>query len=176
MKRYIYIYALLWAIGLIPAHAATYNTTPAGGTWSNNTTWTGPAYPPNWGNHTANVYGNVTVTSNLQGFQRITINNGRTFTSNASRTLQNIANFDVIDGNVVINGDLTLTASNMTITSGNLTVTGTLILSNGSTLTFNSSGNLNVGAITTSGSGGTLNMNNGALTVNDLFTLNSGSA
>lgn len=152
--------------------AATYNTTPAGGNWSSNGTWTGPSAPPNWGNHTANIYGDVTAPAAIQGFTLITLNNGKTFTA-SSVTLQNIANFNVISGDIVVNGDLTLNNSTLTITSGNLTVTGTLTLSNGSTINFNSPGSATVGAFTSNGSGGTLNMNNGTFTVNNTLTINS---
>ena len=92
MKTYVYSIVVLGALMAgYSSWAATFNTTPAGGVWSAGTTWIGLSGPNNWGNHTANVFGSVTVTSDIQGYVRITLNNGVSFTSGSSLTLQNVA-------------------------------------------------------------------------------------
>ena len=145
----------------------TYTAT--GGDWANSATWSTPGGPPaNWGSNSAILNGNITLvntTTAINDFPSITLNGGKSFTSGTSTTandlsMQNVT-FTVVNGNVTIYGNLTLNNSSLTITTGSLTVTGTLTLTGGATVTSNSAGAINLGAFTTSGSGGTLNVNSG---------------
>jgi hypothetical protein len=178
----IYIFltcALLAVLASGSVHAQTYSTN-ANGAWTTGTTWTGGVAPTDWQNYTANVNRNVTLPSSLNGYAQINLSANRTLTSGTAGTpqnfsMQNITNFNVLNGNVTIYGNFTLNASTMTITSGTLTVTGTLTLTGGATLTNNGSGAITVGAFTTSGSGGTLNISNGSLSVSGAMSINSAS-
>lgn len=160
---------------------STFNTATAGN-WATGTTWGGSA-PGNWSSNTANINHNITLTSTttaINGFTLITLNNGKSFTSGTSTTsndlsFQNVT-FNVTNGNIIVYGNLTLNNTALTITSGTLTVTGTLTLTGGATITSNSSGTISAGAITSSGSGGTLTVNSGALSVTNGLSINSGFA
>lgn len=161
---------------------STYNTTTTGGDWATASTWTPSGAPSNWSNNTANLNGNVTLnssTTSINGFTAINLNNGKSFTSGTSSTANDLSmqsvTFNVVNGNVIVYGNLTLNSTTLTITSGSLTVTGTLTLTGNSTVTSNSTGAINVGAIATSGSGGDLNLNSGSLSVTNGISIGSSS-
>lgn len=161
---------------------STYNTTTTGGDWATNSTWTPSGAPANWGSNTANLNGNVTLTNTttaINGFTAINLNNGKSFTSGTSSTANDLSmqsvTFNVVNGNIIVYGNLTLNNTTLTITTGSLTVTGTLTLTGNSVLTSNSTGSINVGAISTSGSGGTLNLNSGSLSVTNAISISSGT-
>lgn len=149
-----------------------FNTTTAGGPWNTTSTWTGNTPPANNGSHTANILGDVTVSSDIKGFDAINITGGHSFTSTTSIKIQSVTNFNVIDGDIIINGDLTLQSVNLVITNGSLTVTGTLTLKS-ATITYDGSESILVNNIDTGSSNNTLNLNSGSLTVTDAFNINS---
>lgn len=160
--------------------AATYNSTTAGGNWATGSTWVGGASPGSWGNNTANILGNVTLTSStteINGFNLITLNNGKSFTSGSTTTPNNISfqnvTFNVISGNITVYGNLTLNSTALTITTGNLAVTGTLTLTGNSTLVKNGTGTISAATVTSSGSGGTLTVNSGTLSATTSLSINS---
>jgi hypothetical protein len=174
----IIIALLIVAVNMSFAQS-TFNTNNNTG-WSTGSTWIGGSAPGNNGGHTANVNHNVSTPASLAGFALITINGGKTLTSGSvgtpqNLTLQNITNFNLVNGNLTVYGNLTLSnATTLTITSGTLTVTGTLTFTGGSTIN-NNGGSISAGAVSSSGAGGTVNINSGgSMTVTNALTLGSG--
>jgi hypothetical protein len=175
------IIALLAVAVNIGFAQSTFNTNNNTG-WSTGSTWIGGSAPGNNGGHTANVNHNVSTPGTLAGFALVTINGGRTLTSGSvgtpqNLTLQNITNFNLVNGNLTVYGNLTLSnGTTLTITSGTLTVTGTLTFTGGSTIN-NNGGVISAGAVSSSGAGGTVNINNGgSMSVTNALTLGSGGA
>ena len=172
--------------GASPAYSAAYSTTSTGGNWTTGSTWTGASFPPNWNNHTVDIYGNVTVPQDIKGFTAITLRNGKSFTRTGDLAFQNISNFTVVSGDIVVNGNFTLENSSLIITSGSLTVTGTFTMTGSASLSI-ASGTLNTGALTIQNNStlsiaagnivvsNTLTLNNGTLTFNSSGNLNAGA-
>ncbi len=126
----IILLLLLMGQGL---YAATY-TTIKNGNWNSGSIWDVGSAPSNWANHDVVINHNINVPSALKGFTSIYLNSSTSFTASGNMTFTNIADFTA-NGNIVINGDLTLESTQLTINSGNLIVTGKINVKYGSTLT-----------------------------------------
>lgn len=152
-------------------YAATYNTTATGGNWASTGTWVGGAVPGNWGSHTVNINGNVSLTSStnsLSGFSLISLVSGKSFTSGTSSSsnsltlTQNIFNSA---GTIVIYGDLTLNDTDLNLTAGSLVVTGALNINYSSTVTIQTGVNVTVGTLNINNNSDAILNNSGTLTV-----------
>lgn len=169
---------LLFAM-VLAAGAQPFSSTAGGGNWSAGSTWLGGTAPANWGNHTANVQGNITMNvSPVAGFTAINVSGGRTLTRGtmgtpANITFQSVTNINLLDGNITVFGNLTLDNATLTISTGALNVTGTLTLTNGAVINYNSAATSSIGALTTAGSGGTFNLNSGQLNTSGAMSINS---
>lgn len=163
------------------SYGQTYTTTTTGGNWTTGGTWVGGSAPASWQNYSAVINGDVQVnTTSINGFTSILLNGGKSFNRGTSGTSSNLSmqsvTFTVNNGNITIYGNLTLDNTSLTITSGNLDVRGTLTITNGGSLTFNSSGTISAKAFATAGSGGTLDLNNGSMSVTNALTVASGGS
>jgi hypothetical protein len=156
-----------------PPGGSTFTSTTTGGNWATGSTWSGGSAPSNWGNNTAVLNGNITLTSSttaINGFTSITLNNGKTFTSGTSSAANDLSmqsvTLNVVSGSMVIHGNLTVSSSSLTITSGTLTVTGQLNINSGATVTVASGGSLTAASMATSNNSDAILTNNGTVTIN----------
>ena len=178
MKKIILLAAMCLPV---LAYSQTYNSTTTGGAWNAGTTWVGGTAPADNCSCTANIYGDVASVVSITGLNTITLNNGKTFsrgnTSTASSlTLTSISAFNVISGNFIVYGNLTLDNANITVTSGNLTVVGSVTIKNGGSITYNGSGTMSLGSLTIASSGGSVSQTSGTLNIGGAVTLNAASS
>ncbi len=178
----------IWSIGIVLTGIVIFLTTNVGvykdafaasdlastktdGNWADGMIWEGKVTPTNWADNIVKINGNITLTSSttaIEGFKLITLDNGKSFTSGTSSTLNNLSmqnvNFDVLNGDITIYGDLTLTSSTLTIASGSLTVTGVLSLKSDAHLTVAPGASVNASSLDISNNNVILD-NNGSITI-----------
>lgn len=185
-KSKYYLSAIFTIVFITVAYAANYQTTGSGGSWNNGGTWNGSGVPPaaGWGGNTISINQNVTVPSgsinNLTGYTSVSLSGNKSLTIGTSSTANNFTFtqtiFNISNGNVTVYGNLSLDDTDIVITTGSLIVTGTLTLTNGATIINNSTGAINVGALSMVNSGSNaISINNGSLSVTNALNIDNGS-